>query len=206
MSWKKIWSKKAKENTDDLHILAGFENEDVTASEHLRYALSYFKNPKNIFEFGCGPGRLAREIVNMGIEYTGVDNNKDLLKRHKELVPESNLLCIDYHKDYKFEYPDNFFDYVFSWGVLLYLPIELHKPLIDELLRISKQGLLLGDLQNLLPPKGYNALIKGYKYDIETPEHTLLSKEKLKIWFPEAIVEEKFNTRKGYRYNAVILK
>lgn len=83
-----------------------------------------------IIEIGCGGGRDARELVEMGYKYTGTDISAGLLKEARKNVPGQKF----YEQSvYELSFPKKF-DGFWACAVLLHIP----KSRISEALRSIK--------------------------------------------------------------------
>lgn len=51
-----------------------------------------------ILEIGCGPGKLAKKILDEGWKYKGFDFSKQGIERSKELCPEGEFVVADAYK------------------------------------------------------------------------------------------------------------
>lgn len=61
-----------------------------------KFFKKYIKKDQNIFDIGCGNGRLSQLFSDYPtIKYTGIDNNKELIAIAQKTYPRSNFLCND---------------------------------------------------------------------------------------------------------------
>ena len=101
-----------------------------------RFALEVSKDLK-ILEFGCGYGRICRELVSFG--YTnvyGVDTSQRMILRGKREHPD---LSLQHMTGNHIPYPDNHFDAVVSCAVFTCIvPKEQRAFYIKELYRVLK--------------------------------------------------------------------
>jgi len=94
---------------------------------------------KHVLEIGCGLGSIAQVFANHGALYTGVD----LTERSIQLCSlRFRLSQLKGHfvqtNAEKLPFPDNSFDYVWSWGVIHHTPGT--KEVIREIKRVLKPG------------------------------------------------------------------
>ena len=96
---------------------------------------------ETILDAGCGPGVHSIRVAKAGICVCAVDRSKAMLRHAQLRVKSAGVLDkIEFHqKDLtELDFPDDHFNYVFSWGVVIHIP-EAEKAL-DELSRIIKPG------------------------------------------------------------------
>lgn len=146
--WKNIWDTKGRSDSEDLLFLDGYDHLDTgfDSKEITNKIILSLKIPakSTILEVGCGCGFLAREL-STNYSYVGVDYSESIINKHKSLFDHEVYTCEA--NDLLFE--DNSFDYVFCYGVFQYLPdLEYANKVVDELLRVSKKGVFVGDLKN----------------------------------------------------------
>lgn len=94
---------------------------------------------KKVLEIGCGLGTMLSNWAKNGANCTGVDLNPTSITQSKKRFELAGLTGdISLQDANKLPFPDNHFDYVYSWGVLH------HSPNMDvsfkELLRVLKPG------------------------------------------------------------------
>lgn len=146
-TWKEIWEQKGKmEGTiADLYIYDGWEkskaNVEITAKKIIT-ELDIQPEDK-VLEVGCGAGALAQY---MECQYVGIDYSRSLVKRHLEFFRHSVLQAEANDLPFK----DNYFDKCFSWGVFLYFESDEYvQKTIHEMIRVTKQGILVGELPEI---------------------------------------------------------
>tara|TARA_R100000234_G_scaffold83758_1_gene53116 strand:+ start:404 stop:994 length:591 start_codon:yes stop_codon:yes gene_type:complete len=145
--WKNIWESKGNSKSDDLLFLDGYEHlqiefnsKDICASI---ITLADIKQGDRILEVGCGAGFLARELQEYS--YVGVDYSESIIKKHKDLFPSHNATISEANL---LNYENNSFDVVFCFGLFQYLPNkEYADKTIQEMYRVGKRGIFLGDLK-----------------------------------------------------------
>lgn len=107
------------------------------------------KNKKTL-EIGLGQGADSMQIINRGAVYYGVDLTEESVSRVKERFKLFN-------KEYKevnvanaeaLPYPDNFFDFVYTHGVIH------HSPAIDK---------IVGEIHRVLKPRGKAVIMLYHK-------------------------------------------
>lgn len=97
-------------------------------------------NNKNILEIGIGQGADSMQIVKRGANYYGIDLTETSVKRIKDRFRLSNLAYkeIQVANAEKIPYPNDFFDIVYSHGVIHHSPnIET---IVSEIHRVLRKG------------------------------------------------------------------
>lgn len=96
-------------------------------------------NGKKVLDAGCGAGRDSNYLSENGFEVTGIDLSEGMLSAAKEIVEASFLV-----KDIRDTgFPDEFFDGVWCYNVLLHQNATSLKSAVREFNRILKCGGLL---------------------------------------------------------------
>ncbi|MEE9323677.1 MAG: class I SAM-dependent methyltransferase [Candidatus Aenigmarchaeota archaeon] len=94
---------------------------------------------KKVLEIGCGMGTMASQFAKEGAKITALDITHKAIeitnRRFNLFNLEGNLEVADAEN---LPFPDNTFDFVFSWGVLHHTP-DTQKA-IDEVYRVLKPG------------------------------------------------------------------
>jgi SAM-dependent methyltransferase len=120
------------------------------------------KENKKILDIGCGNGRLVEAFNNKKIEYLGIDNSEELIKKAKEL-----------HRDCVFKIgnilnlgaiPEHDFDYIFCVAVLHHIPGSNQQIFAVKQLKnkLKPEGKIILVVWNLWTHKKFRKLI--YKY------------------------------------------
>lgn len=143
-TWREIWEQKGQMEgtTSDLYIYDGWEKSkadvEITAKKIIEEL--DIQTGDKVLEVGCGAGALGQY---MKCQYVGIDYSKSLIKRHLEFFNHSVLWAEADALPFK----DNYFDKCFSWGVFLYFESdEYAQKAISEMMRVTKQGILIGEL------------------------------------------------------------
>jgi len=105
-------------------------------------------------DFGCGIGRITRQLARYFKKCYGVDISENMIARAKKL--NSSLLNCEFvinTKDNLAVFSDNYFDLIYSKLVLQHLPDKkLIKNYISEFVRtLKKKGLLMFQLPCYVP-------------------------------------------------------
>ncbi len=89
-----------------------------------------------VLEAGCGVGNYVKYLSNQGYNIMGVEINKELVEAMNKAHPE---MRIDYGNVNNFEYPDNMFDGMLSFGVVEHT-VEGPQTALKEAYRVLKPG------------------------------------------------------------------
>jgi SAM-dependent methyltransferase len=142
VDWREIWEKKGRLTTNNLKELNGYEDTTIDpkfVANRVKKILDIELTDK-ILEVGCGAGMLAQYL---DCDYVGVDYSQSLVGRHIKLLGNSVL----HGSANDLIFKDNSFDKVFAYSVFQYFPcIEYAKSVIQEMNRVSKGSIFIGDL------------------------------------------------------------
>lgn len=102
----------------------------------------FLNKQSTIVDFGCGYGRIVKELTNLGFENVcGFDTSKELISRG---VSENNLALYHIENPTELTLEDNSVDCIILFAVLTCIPSnEGQKNLIDLLLSKLKKGGIL---------------------------------------------------------------
>ena len=170
-NWDEIWIKKGNEQTNDLNILNGFDvcNLKFTAKDTVESIIKQCKILKTdkILEVGSGAGRLAKVFLEKQYDYYAVEKSESLVNKFKKLI-DKNKIQLNNTNLLPFE--SNTFDIVFCWSIIQYLDsIESFKILLNEMSRVAKKYIFLGDIYEF---EEYHK--KNYKYQSNTLKHLFI--------------------------------
>jgi ubiquinone/menaquinone biosynthesis C-methylase UbiE len=118
---------------------------------------NYPKNWKKSLDFGCGVGRLTRQLSKNFDDAYGVDISPTMIKKANELNKSyKNCQFVLNDKD-SLPFPDDYFDMIYSNIVLMHMPNKkIIKSYISDFLRtLKKDGLVIFQL-----PSGYSLKYK----------------------------------------------
>jgi len=135
-SWSKIYSKKIEE----LGGIEKYLNCKVKEKKLFLGKIGKYTNKRGkILEAGCGTGVLSIYLSNRGFSVTAVDVDKDMLNIAKKIsehyCERPTFQKIDL---FSLEYPSDYFDLVFSHGVLEHFSDKQIITLLKKQLSISK--------------------------------------------------------------------
>lgn len=123
----KTYDDKARD-WSNKHLDFGFWKDELEAF--------YKYLPKGkIVEFGCGGGRDAKPLSDLGYEYLGTDVSKGFLKEAKKNNP--NLKFI-YKTLYRLDFKPNEFDGFWSSAVFLHIPKDRMNLVLQNIIKVIK--------------------------------------------------------------------
>jgi ubiquinone/menaquinone biosynthesis C-methylase UbiE len=95
---------------------------------------------KKVLEIGLGQGADSMQIINRGAIYYGIDLTEESVRRVKERFQlfEKPYAEVQVANAENIPYPDNFFDIVYSHGVIHHSPQI--KTIVAEIFRVLKPG------------------------------------------------------------------
>ncbi|MBI2638439.1 methyltransferase domain-containing protein [Candidatus Peregrinibacteria bacterium] len=132
-----------------------------------RQTLASANNRLRLLDVGCGNGRLSHFLKKNPIEYTGVDNNRTMLRIAKKKNPHA---VFRFAEITKLPFPARSFGAAWCIAVLHHLPTKkLRLQALKEIKRILKpNGLLFITVWNLWQPK-YRKYIDQKTQNAEIP-------------------------------------
>lgn len=133
--------KKTKENYN--LIASDFSRTRGKPWEELNFLLEkYLKEESRVLDLGCGNGRFYPLFKKKSVEYIGADISEKLIEIAKKRYPEANFQTIS---PFNFNFPNNYFDEVFSIAVFHHIPSEQFRiRFLKEVKRILKdEGILV---------------------------------------------------------------
>jgi ubiquinone/menaquinone biosynthesis C-methylase UbiE len=144
--WKDVWDNKGNSNSEDFLYLDGYDHLKIEINSKIIHKkivdILGIKKEDYILEVGCGAGFLSKEFENV---YTGVDFSESIVNKNRKLTRKNSFVC----EANKLFFPDNSFDYSFCFGLIQYLPDKNYfEQVINEMKRVSKKGIFLGDIKN----------------------------------------------------------
>jgi len=110
--------------------------------EHFRDKMGLKNQEMTILDWGCGRGRSVAYLRQHGYEAYGVDIDPEPIENAKELFLkrglDANEILTTLNGENKTRFPDNFFDFIFSWQVFEH--VKNLDQVAAELARITKPG------------------------------------------------------------------
>ena len=152
--WKQVWDSKGMSEESNLLFLDGYEHLEVSIdSKVICRAIAEsvgILDGESILEVGCGAGFLAREL-STDYNYLGIDYSAPIIEKHLKLFPSHNVWVSEANN---IPFADDSVDYAFCFGVYQYLPDEEYAmKMVSEMKRVSRKGILMGDLKDLATRK-----------------------------------------------------
>ena len=89
-----------------------------------------------ILEIGSGGGRDAKELIELGYEYTGIDVSEGLIAVAKKLNPNGKFFLKSL---YELDFPENEFDGFWSSATLLHIPKERIKEVLQNIHQVIRK-------------------------------------------------------------------
>ena len=89
-----------------------------------------------ILDFGCGPGRIARNFFQQGVFVYGTDIDEEAINYCKKNFANGDWCVNDWTPPFK--YKSNFFDFIYSVSVFTHINQELQRKWLKEVSRILK--------------------------------------------------------------------
>jgi pseudaminic acid biosynthesis-associated methylase len=143
----------------------------VTRTQLNKEFFSDLDKNSRIFEVGCNRGNQIKILKKMGFSnLTGIEINKNAIN----LAREDKDLCIMEANAFDIPFKDNYFDLVFTSGVLIHIAPENLEKVIKEMVRVS------------------NRYIFGFEYFSENCENIEYRGNKNKLWknnFPQLFLK-----------------
>ena len=163
---REYWEMRAKKGADIYEMVCAYgaphqfnEIMDKIQNSCLSTLLNQISDisGKKVLEIGCGVGRWAYFMVEKKkARYIGVDISPRMIEIATREVPKGNFYVIDGEK---LDFPDNYFDLVFSVTVLHHIPYDKKEKMISEICRVTKKGgyiIILEDISFKKPKQTFN--------------------------------------------------
>lgn len=100
---------------------------------------------KTILEVGCGFGRNIKYLKDQGVRpsrITGVDISSEMVKKARRFLGKQNV-HLKVANILNLSFKNNSFDMVFTHGVLMHVKPQDVRPALEELIRVSKNKVIL---------------------------------------------------------------
>ena len=134
--WKKIWEDFYKENKYTMWW-AGEPEIVFFGRESKKRNL----NGLLALDFGCGVGRNTIFMRKIGLNAYGIEISLAAVELAKQHANKEKVFPVFHQYDgKKIPYPDKYFDYIVSHGVLDHMTFDLAKKLMNEMYRVLKPG------------------------------------------------------------------
>lgn len=128
--------------------------------------MAVLTKPGTVLEVGCNSGNNLKYIGSASkAECYGIDINKSALRKAHIAMPGLNLI---YAKARELPFKDEYFDLVFTCGVLIHQPEESLRTVMSEIVRCSKRYVLAMEYfrptRSIIPYRGETAALFGDDY------------------------------------------
>ena len=125
-----------KTKADYNRIAGKFSSTRGYISSDILDLKKYVKSGDKILDAGCGNGRLSEVVRNMKIDYTGIDNSREMIKIAKDKYSSERFILSEI---FNLPFKDNSFDKVFSLSVVHHVPSkECRIEFLKEIKRVLK--------------------------------------------------------------------
>lgn len=121
-----------------------FTNSDIITSGDKYFDIvttEMLNSNSTVIDIGCGSGRFIRYLKGRYKKIAGVDPSSAILAADSLLGPDENVELVQASTD-NLPYPDNYFDFGYSLGVLHHIP-DTQKALNDSVKKIKPDGYFL---------------------------------------------------------------
>lgn len=101
--------------------------------------------PSTILEVGCGFGRNIQYLIDSGYSpksITGIDISSEMIKKAKKFI-KSEKVTFKIANVVSIPFDNSEFDITLSHGVLMHVPPQEISAAINEIIRVSKKGIVL---------------------------------------------------------------
>lgn len=117
----------------------------------LAFSMFSPRSGMKILDAGCGTGNFTLKLAGRGLEVIGVDISPPMLEKAREKVARIDKELKISFKEMNVletEFPDSYFDGIFSVAVIEFLEDEKKEDLIQEMFRVVKPGgkVLIGSI------------------------------------------------------------
>ncbi len=145
---------------------------DKTQLKHLKKFIQIIGiPPKKILDVGCGTGKDCLYFASYKYDAYGIDLSQGMLKKAIENSQTKNLkINLSFGNMRKINFPDNYFDGVWTTAAIVHLSPEDKKRAIQEFYRILKpNGFLHIWVQNFFSAKRSFRLLQSYFNYLKNP-------------------------------------
>ena len=115
--------------------------EEIDFDEPIDTLASHLSPGDRILEIGSGSGRDAARLTGLGYEVTGIEGSAAMIEEAKKLHPELSDKLIHHILPSALPFPDERFDAIMSWAVLMHL-------------RQADLGVMFAEISRVTEPEG----------------------------------------------------
>lgn len=142
---KTYWNDKARRATSPVAAVcrsdpASSRNIDAVQRRLLQRAFARIARDvplagRRALDYGCGVGRLAPFIEQVGCRYSGVDIADEMIDRARAFMPGRDFQCL---QEGRIPHGDGAFDLVLSVGVVHHNPYDEQQRILSEFARVLR--------------------------------------------------------------------
>lgn len=126
------------------------------------YISDNFEKGARILDLGCGDGRIAYELQNLGFEVTGLDYSERAIGFAKLLAPKCQFYCVDLTKEEEYIQFNDKFDLVINIENIEHIDPKFHDQILRYAYRCLKnKGTFIITMPSIIMPRDD---IKHYKH------------------------------------------
>lgn len=107
--------------------------------DEIKKFASQFKKNSTILDLGCGSGYITNYLCDLGMDATGIDFSKEMIKIAKTKYPKLKFLLADF-LDIENHFQENSVDGLIAIYSLYFIPREKFKSMLSSLSKILKDG------------------------------------------------------------------
>lgn len=107
--------------------------------DEIKKFASQFKKNSTILDLGCGSGYITNYLCDLGMDATGIDFSKEMIKIAKTKYPKLKFLLADF-LDIENHFEENSVDGLIAIYSLYFIPREKFKSMLSSLSKILKDG------------------------------------------------------------------
>lgn len=96
---------------------------------------SFFGNERKILEIGCGTGRDARALIDIGFDYIGIDASEEMLRIAQKRVPSGKFIIGDF---FHLPFRNDTFDGFWAVASFLHVPKTEIDTVLQQAHRVAK--------------------------------------------------------------------
>lgn len=114
-------------------------DDDWEFIDEIKKFASQFKKNSTILDLGCGSGYITNYLCDLGMDATGIDFSKEMIKIAKTKYPKLKFLLADF-LDIANHFQENSVDGLIAIYSLYFIPREKFKSMLSSLSKILKGG------------------------------------------------------------------
>jgi ubiquinone/menaquinone biosynthesis C-methylase UbiE len=145
--YREKYKSKEKAERYDTRFFSSKKGQIFTRreSKQLKAAFKSFEDKGYILDMPCGTGRITAQLLDEGFSVVGGDISREMLDVAKnKLEDHPNMKKLEIMDGSNIPYEDNTFDGAVCIRFMCNLPLDLQKTILKELVRVSKETLVIG--------------------------------------------------------------